>query len=99
MANARSGNVIYIDSSGSVTDEKGLRVAHIIFTTSGANDAIEIRDSSSGTTKFYAKHVTANDTKHFSLDTIPIYFANGIYVQSLSSGAKAILITTGASGG
>lgn len=98
MANARVGNVIYIDTTGVVTTEKNLRVAQIIFTTNGANDAVEFRESSSGNTKLVIKGATANHTYPIPFDATPIHFANGIYVQSLSSSAKVMLVLSGAAG-
>lgn len=99
MANTRVGNVIHIDSTGSVTTEKSLRVSQILFTTSGAGDSIELRESSTGSTKLTLKGATANHTYPIPLYDSPVHFANGIYVQSISSGAKCMLILSAASGG
>lgn len=95
MANARTGNIIYIDTtSNQITTDLNLKVASILFTSSGAGDALELRESSSGTTKVYIKNATANNTEQFIFET-PIVFSQGIYVQTLSSGAKAILVLVG----
>lgn len=95
MANARSGNIIFIDTASSqITSDLNLKIASILFTSSSAGDALELRESSSGSTKVYIKNGTANDTAQFIFET-PIVFSQGIYVQTISSGAKAILVLVG----
>lgn len=95
MANTRSGNIISIDTASSqVTSDLNLKIASILFTSSAAGDTLELRESSSGATKVFVKNGTANDTAQFIFDT-PIVFSQGIYVQTLSTSARAILVLVG----
>jgi len=94
VANSRSGNIFYVDSTGELTTDSSIKLIGILFTTDNANDALVLRESSGGTNKLSIKHVTADDTKFIDLSTTPILFARGIYVTTLTSGAVATLITS-----
>jgi hypothetical protein len=93
MANARIANKILIDSTGIVV-ETAVKVAYILFTPNTANDEILIRETASGEDCFYLRGAVAKQTNIYRFETCPIVFSNGIYVQTLTSGAKAVLITT-----
>ena len=94
MANSRSGNVFYADSTGELTTDSSIKLIGILFTTNAANDALVLRESSGGTNKIAIKHVTANDTKFIDLSSTPILFARGIYVSTLTASATVTLITS-----
>jgi hypothetical protein len=93
MANAIRGNKIYIDSTGSVTTTR-TKVAHILFTPDAASDQMILRESSSDSDCFIIRGATAKETIHISMEQVPMVFSNGIYVQTLTSGAKAVIVTT-----
>ena len=94
MANSRSGNIFYVDTTGELTTDSSVKVIGILFTTNAANDALILRESVNGTNKLSIKHVTANDTKFIDLSTTPILFARGIYVNTLTASAVATIITS-----
>lgn len=92
MANSRSANIIHCDTAtAAASTDLNLKVAELLFTTDNANDAFELRETSGGSSKITVKHATADDTKHIQFQT-PIVFSQGIYVQSLSAGAKLMII-------
>jgi hypothetical protein len=94
VANARSGNVFYVDATGELTTDSSIKVIGILFTTNAANDQLVLRESSGGSNKINIKHVTANDTKFIDLSSTPILFSRGIYVSTLTASATATLITS-----
>lgn len=97
MANARRGNKIYIDTTGAITADRTI-VCHILFTTSLAEDQIVIRETSSDVDILVIKGATAKKTEQYSFEITPMVFNNGIYIQTLSAGATAVLITTSKGG-
>jgi hypothetical protein len=95
MANSRLGNKIYIEATGSIATVP-IKVAYILFTPDAANDQLILRETSNGADCLILRAATVKDTRMFDFSRKPIVFQNGIYVQTLSSGAKAVLITTSA---
>jgi hypothetical protein len=95
VANTRLGNIIYIDTaSEQVSTDRNSRIIGLIYTSSGAGDQVVLRESSTGADKIAIKNGVANDTKHLRMEESPIIFGAGIYVQSISSGSKLMLIVS-----
>ena len=95
MANESSGNTAYIDATGDSsfgTGKGDIFLVGVIFTPDAANDELELRDSSGGRIKFYARGATAKSTMFFDMADTPIRFTGAVHVQTITSGAKAILI-------
>ncbi len=92
MAN-RAGNKILADSTGVVVDTSH-KIAYILFTPNAANDEMMIRETASGADCFYVRAATAKDTKEFDFSHCPMFFPNGIYIETLTSGAKVVFVTT-----
>lgn len=97
MANVIRANKILIDSTGLVTSAR-TKVAYILFTPNAANDEIAIRESPSDDNCFYLRGAVAKQTEIYRMSEVPAVFGNGIYIQTLTSGAKAVLITTNTGG-
>lgn len=93
MANTTSSNMIFIDSTGTVADST-TKVAYIIFTPDAANDELLLRMTSSGANCFYARGAVAKNTVVYDFSRKPLVFVNGLHVQTLTSGAKVVVITT-----
>lgn len=93
MANNRTGNKFYVDSTGELTADKTL-VSYILFTPDAANDQMVIRESSNGADVLYFRAATAKDTQLFDFSAKPLVFPNGVYIQTLTTGAKASFILT-----
>lgn len=96
MANTRNSNTIYVDTaSNQVISDKNVKLAYVAFTSNGAGDSMVLRDGTvSGAIKLNIKNATADDTKLLTFDLRPIVFPNGIYVDTLDTGAVATLVTT-----
>ncbi len=94
MANTRSGNVFYVDSTGELTTDASIKLIGILFTTNAANDTLVMKESSGGANKLLIKHATAGDTKFIDLSTTPILFTVGMYVSTLTASATVTLITS-----
>lgn len=93
MANVRSGNSIYVDSTGSVASDVNIKLIGIFFTSATAGDTITLKDgTNAGALKLTLKNIDVS-THYFRLPDAPIIFANGIYVSQISSGAVATLVT------
>lgn len=91
MANVRSGNSAYVDATGSITTDKNTKVLRIFFTPDAANDELLLSDGSSGSSKIYLRLATAKKTEVFDFGE-GVNFPNEIYVSTLTSGAKAVLM-------
>lgn len=96
MANIRNSNTAYVDSGSSlIVPDANVKLAYVIFTSSSAGDSIVLRDGgSSGALKLKIKNGVATDSRTHRFDAVPMVFPNGIYVDTISSGATATLITT-----
>lgn len=94
MANGRFGNKIWIEETGTVVSGKPVKVAYILFTPDATSDQMVLRETSSGSDCFFVRGAVAKDTICLDFHARPIIFQNGIHVQTLTSGAKAVLITT-----
>lgn len=110
MANVRNGTTFYIDA-GSVSGttasfiaERGVKVSHIIFTSSNAGDSMALSDidpttgNSGGSNKFSVSNNLATDTIHIDLSDAQAVFPNGIWVDSISAGATATLVLSSRGG-
>lgn len=93
MANTTSSNMIFIDSTGTVTDSP-VKIAYILFTPNTANDELLLRMTSSGSNCFYAREATAKKTITYDFSRKPLVFVNGLHVETLTSGAKVVIVTT-----
>lgn len=106
MANVRSANTFFIDTSsssstpGSFITERNLKLVGILLTVGTAgSDILNVYDldsvtrNSSGQLKLELKSDTGNDTRQFRLADAPIVFPNGVWV-AVTGAAKATLIFT-----
>lgn len=93
MANTTAGNKIYVDSTGLLTSSR-TNVSCILFTPDAANDQIILRETEDGPNVFILRGATAKNTVQFDFSIKPIVFINGMFVQTLTTGAKAVIVTT-----
>lgn len=96
--NVRTGNKIFIDSTGVAVATGPVKVAYILFTPNAANDELLLRETSGGADCFYLRGATGKQTNIYRMAEIPLVFSNGIFVQTLTSGAKVVLVTTATGG-
>lgn len=92
MANAVTGNKIYVDTTGSVTTSRKL-VKGILFTPAAINDQMVLREESTGPDALRLRGATANQTSFYDFSQCPLIFTNGIFIQTLTTGAVATIIT------
>jgi hypothetical protein len=90
MANLRRSNSWFVDATGLLSSDSA-QVAQIILTSSGAGDTLLLSDGSTSYDKISLKATAANSSYSFSFSP-PIIFQSGIYVETLSAGAKATLV-------
>lgn len=91
MANTRSGNTYYVDATGDLLTNKGIRVKAIIITPSGANGGIVLKDQVTLSPKGTWTVPTSSQTTLFDLSESPLVFPNGINVGTVTT-ATAILV-------
>jgi hypothetical protein len=93
VANTHSGNSIHIDTASNLAyDKVNAKLKAVILTTNAAGDVLVLRESATGADKLTIKNPTDESTFHLDLSQSPMVFKDGIYVQTLTSGAKAMLI-------
>lgn len=96
MANVRSGNTHYIDSTGTLTADKNDKVAYVVLTASSANAVILLTDAGSGTrSKIDLRVATAGTTQVFDFSEVPLVFSNGVRVGTLTNAVATIVYTKG----
>ena len=93
MANVQSGPLIFVDSAGELTASSTL-VSYIVFTPNTALDSINLRGSATGPDILFLRAAVAKDTQIYDFSFKPLVFTNGIFIESITSGAKATIITT-----
>lgn len=98
MANSYNKGRIYIntatgDTRQAVSTDKRIKIAYITFIPNAGNDQCVIKESSSGEIVFVLSAATAKDTLFLDFSAKPVVM-DGLYVESLSSNAQAILYTT-----
>lgn len=93
MANAVTTGKIYIDSTGAVTTNT-IKIAYILFTPDAANDQLILRESQNGSNCLSVRAAVAKNTMILDFSRKPLVFTNGLYVQTLTSGATATVVTT-----
>lgn len=49
MANVDNGNTIYLDSTGAISNTRGLVIKHVIITPTAASASLILRDQATGT--------------------------------------------------
>lgn len=96
MANYRSGNIHFVDSTGALRSDKNVKVAKIIITATGANAVLELRDSSDTNVLMELRNATSGTSQEIDF-LVPALFPNGVYAHTLTN-AKAVLIYTQGSG-
>lgn len=97
MANVRSGNSHYVDSTGSLTTNP-VKVIGVLLTATAANGVIVLKDSGGSITRADLRNPTSGTTVHFDLSDSPLYFPTGINVTALTNNPVATIIYDGNGG-
>lgn len=96
MANTRTGNVLYIDSTGvalTVTG-KGAKVTHIVYTAGAAAVTVDVFDGASDR-KFLLALTSDNSTVSLDLSANPMSFRTSININSITSGLLMLVLKEG----
>lgn len=93
MANVRSGNTWYLDTSDSSLPESNLRLSGLILTATTDSEVVVADDISSASfPERLSVRALANTTVQIRLEDTPVVFSQGIRVKTLTSGAKVTLL-------
>lgn len=94
MANQRSSNTTYVDSTGVLTTDKNVKIAGVILTATAANAVLVLQDSDGATNKLNLRLATSGDSQHFDFSQTPIHFANGVKVSTLTNAIATVVYTS-----
>lgn len=95
MANQRSGNILYVDSTGSADITSTVYVIGIVLTPTAAGGRIVLANRlSAGQTKIDLRAATSGESKDLDLTTRPMIFEDGINVSTLSNAVATIFTST-----
>lgn len=95
MANSYTGGRIVADTASEqvIPVNKKIKISYILFIPDANNDQIILRESSTGAIAFKLSSGTAKQEEFLNFSNDPILM-NGLYVDSVSTNAVAILYTT-----
>lgn len=88
MAVSRNGNVIYADSTGTITGK--FSVIGIVVTSTGGAAHLKLEDS--GNDKINVRIDATDKTEHVRLENTPIRFDTNIDVTALTNAEATIII-------
>lgn len=99
MANSFNGGRIHIDTASEqvVATDRRVKIAYILFVPDANEDQIVLRESSTGDVVFKLSSANAKESKLMDFARDPIVM-NGVYVDTVSTNAIAILYTTSRGG-
>lgn len=97
MANIRNGNTHYVDSTGTLSETKNVRVTGIVLTATTAGAVLVLKDPSTSALKIELRVAATNTSQYFAFRETPLYFPNGISVFTLTN-AKATIVYNEAGG-
>ena len=90
MANVRSGNSFYVDSTG-VLSSLGVKVFYIVLTANGGSPTIELSDTASGSKKIVLKLHSGQASEVFDFSRNPLFFGGGMEVTSINHAVVTIV--------
>jgi hypothetical protein len=95
MANKRTGNTLYIDSTGVAltTTGKNLLVTHIVYSAGSAGVSVDILDGSSR--KLLLALSADNTSLSIDLSKNPMSFRTSININSITSGLLMLVFKEG----
>lgn len=93
MANIRSQNAVFIDSTGAISGTARVTLIGVELVAGSTAATLKLRiTDGSGSPKFATKVVTAEDSKYLDLSQTPILFEDVIHAAISGTGAEAYLI-------
>jgi hypothetical protein len=95
MANRTSGNLAFVDTAGTLTTRKNVRVHYIIVTTSNATNELALKDPSFSGTLLSLKQPTANVSTNYDFSENPLSFTNGVEVSAATAVNATLVYSIG----
>lgn len=95
MANARLGNTVYVDTTGTVTgSDKNILVVYVILTATAASAILKLEDPSLtvNNIKLDLRVATSGATQVFDFSTSPITFPNGVAIDTITNGVATVVL-------
>lgn len=94
MANNRAGNIQYIDSTGVISEKKGVKVFYIYISGSTTSPNLELSDPVSGALLFKSTPgVTGSEFLDYS--AVPLIFPNGLEVTAINNVVAMLTLREG----
>lgn len=99
MANSYKRGRVYIDTASSqvIATDRRIKVTYVLFVPDANNDQIILREASGEPIAFKLSGSAGKESLFLDFSRDPIVM-NGVYVDSVSTNAVAILYTTTAGG-
>lgn len=91
MANARSANIHYVDTTGVLTTKR-VFVAGVVVTATAASAIVNIQDSAGTNSLLNLRVATSGETEVFTFSA-PLVFPNGIKVSTLTNAIASVIYT------
>ncbi len=103
MANVRNSNTFSVDAASTDASDSiegtSLHLMGILFTPNSAGQTMKLNDlapgPAAGDDKLTISGDIADRTRYYDLARANIVFPNGLWVTSISAGAKATLVISG----
>jgi hypothetical protein len=92
MANARSGNSHYVDSTGTLSSD-ACKIAGVIVTATAANAILALQDAAGSVNKTNLRVATSGDTVFFNFAASPIFCPNGLKASTVTNAIVTIIYT------
>lgn len=94
MANTISSNTLYVDATGTPVTASNVKVAFLLVTATGANGRIVLVDGGTDAVKLDARVASSGASQLFDFSRVPIVFANGIKVLTLTNAVATLVYTS-----
>ena len=92
MANARSGNSHYVDSTGTLSSDS-CKIAGVIVTATAASAILALQDAAGSVNKANLRVATSGETKHFDFSQTPIFCPNGLKASTVTNAIVVVIYT------
>lgn len=90
MANVRSGNTFYVDSTGTLTSI-GTKVSYILLSSTGANATVTLQDENTSANVMTLKIDAAHGSQLFDFSRIPLFFPGGVKISAISNAVATVV--------
>lgn len=93
MANEITTNTIHIDTGSSGVTDFPTKVVGIVMTATGSDATFILQENNTAKeTKMTLLQQATESSTYIDLTSIPVLFANGVYVSTVTAGGRLTLI-------